>query len=163
MSSFRFEAYENLVTKHHLGSGLHWSQAARWAFNEQLQSKKVTVASVKQIDADTVEIVKRKEAKPGRLFRYLGVDQQDFYERVTINRKDGTTAIDRIDGNWWHAEPFIGRRDLFYPEQREGRKEQLAFVRHNFWSHKLAGFQLQFFSNFSAWSYRGAFKKTPAQ
>ena len=162
MTSFRFETYENLVTKHHLGAGLHWTQAARWAWAQNLNSDKVTVASVKQIDADTVEIVKRKQTKPGFLFRYLGVDQQDFYERVTINRKDQSTAIDRMDGNWWHADPFIGRRDLFYPEQREGKTEQLAFVRHNFWVHKLTSCNLKFTSHWSAWSYKRSFGKTAA-
>ena len=41
-----------------------------------------------------------------------------------------------MDGNWWEGDAFIGRRDLFYPETREGSAEQLAFVRHDFWLWK---------------------------
>jgi hypothetical protein len=45
----------------------------------------------------------------------MGITQQGLYERVIVNRKDKTVAIDRIDGNWWHEHPFLGRRDLFLP------------------------------------------------
>ena len=55
---FRFEYYENVVSKHHL-KGIDWTQSAKWAFNNDLN--KTTVASVKMIDNDTVEIVKRRD------------------------------------------------------------------------------------------------------
>ena len=61
MNSFRFETYENVVTKHHLGSGLYWAAGARYAFLNKLNDANTTVVSVKQIDADTVEIVKRND------------------------------------------------------------------------------------------------------
>jgi hypothetical protein len=55
-----------------------------------------------------------------------------LYSRVTINRKDKTTAIDRIDANYFYDAPFVGRRDLFF----EGSDGRLAFVRHDIWIHK---------------------------
>ena len=72
------------------------------------------MCSVRQIDADTVEIIKRRDQNLGFAYRYLNMDQKGVYERVTINRKERTTAIDRMDANWWQSEAFIGRRDLFY-------------------------------------------------
>jgi hypothetical protein len=114
MNSFRFETYENVVTKHHLGSQLDWKAGARWAFNDKLSNANTSVCSVRQIDEDTVEIVKRRDQNLSMGFRMFGHDQQGMYERVTINRKERTTAIDRMDANWWQPQPFIGRRDLFY-------------------------------------------------
>ena len=81
-----------------------------------------------------------------------------MYERVTINRKDRTTAIDRMDANWWVADPFIGRRDLFYMESREGGPEQVTFVRHDYWLHKFKKFGLQTWTSFAAMSYKRNFK-----
>ena len=101
MNSFRFETYENVVTKHHLGKGLNWVQGARWAFLNKLNDSKTTVCSVRQIDADTVEIVKRRDQNLGFAFNYLNIDQKGLYERVTVNRKERTTTIDRMDVNWW--------------------------------------------------------------
>ena len=60
MTSFRFETYENIITKNHM-RGVQWQQAARWGFTHLLTHKDVTVASVRQIDADTIEIIKRKD------------------------------------------------------------------------------------------------------
>ena len=31
MTSFRFEYYENVITKHHL-KNVQWAQAAQWSF-----------------------------------------------------------------------------------------------------------------------------------
>ena len=101
MNSFRIETNENVVTKHHLGSALDWAQGARWAFLNRLTDANVTVCSVRQIDADTVEIIKRRDQKMGFAFNYLNFDQKGVYERVTVNRKERTTAIDRMDANWW--------------------------------------------------------------
>ena len=114
---------------------------------------------MRQIDADTIEIIKRRDQNLGMGFRWLGLTQQGLYERVTINRKEQTTAIDRMDANWWQPSAFIGRRDLFYKEARgaEG-PEQVAFVRHDFWLFKLSKFGTQLWSNFDAYSYQRAFK-----
>ena len=71
----------------------------------------------------------------------MGFDQRGIFERVTINRKDQSTAIDRMDINWWISEPFIGRRDLFFPDPKSDGKK-LTFVRHNFWLHKLLKFEV---------------------
>ena len=158
MNSFRFETYENVVTKHHLGSKLDWTSGARYAFLNRLNDDKTTICSVRQIDADTVEIVKRRDQNLGMAFNYFNTDQKGLYERVTINRKERTTAIDRMDANWWQPEAFIGRRDLFYPESRHDGPEQVAFVRHDFWLFKLKKFGVQLFSNWDAMSYKRAFK-----
>ena len=52
------------------------------------------------IDADTVEIVKRVDQNASMLFK-MGCDQKGLYERVIIDRKANSVAVDRIDGNWW--------------------------------------------------------------
>jgi len=134
--SFRFETHENVITKHHLGKKIHWTQAARHEFLKNLDKKTVTICSVKQLNEDTVEIVKRFDKKLGFFYKYFGRDQKGMYERVTINRKEQTVANDRLDMNWWHEKPFISRRNTFYVENREGNNSQngsLAFVRHDFW------------------------------
>ena len=58
--TFRFEYYENIVSKHHLKKS-DWKQAASWAFLNDTKKADVTIASVRMIDNDTVEIVKRKD------------------------------------------------------------------------------------------------------
>ena len=78
---------------------------------------------MRQLDPDTIEIVKRRDMNLGLFYRYFGSTQKGLYERVTINRKDKSTAIDRMDGSWWEDEAFIGRRDMFYPETRDGGSE----------------------------------------
>ena len=159
MVSFRFETFENLVTKHHLGGSVTWENAARWAVMNKSKEHNTTVCSVKMLDADTVEIVKRKDQNLGFLYRYLGMDQKGLYERVTINRKDRTTAVDRIDGNFWAEHPFMGRRDLFYMESRnEGVSEKLAFVRHDFWLFKLSTFGARMYTTVDSMLYKSAFK-----
>ena len=163
MNSFRFETYENVITKHHLGTQLNWWQGARWAFLNGTGSDSVTICSVKQVDADTVEIVKRRDQNLGWFYRNFGSDQQGLYERVTINRREKTTAVDRMDANWWHEDAFIGRRDMFYQEKRgsdENAPEQMAFVRHDFWLFKPWKFGVQLYSNIDAMSYKRAFKNT---
>ena len=81
-----------------------------------------------------VEIIKRKDQNKTFLFNSGFGDQKELYERVIINRKDNTVAVDRLDANWWIPEPFLAQRDLFYPEGDSGK---LAFIRHNYWLHKL--------------------------
>ena len=66
-----------------------------------LNSSDTTICCIRQLDADTIEIVKRKDMNLGMFYRYFGSTQKGLYERVTINRKDKSTAIDRMDGNWW--------------------------------------------------------------
>ena len=60
MASFRFETYENVIAKHTL-SKTTWSQAAQFAFAQNLNKRDYTIARVRQIDADTVEIIKRRD------------------------------------------------------------------------------------------------------
>lgn len=79
---------------------------------------------------------------------------------MTINRKTQQVAVDRLDGNWSQPKPFIGRRDTFYVENREGDNSMngsLTFVRHDFWILFCERWSSQLFSQFSAWSYKRAF------
>ena len=161
---FRFEYYENVLNKHHLNK-IDWRQAATWSFYNNLNKHNYTIASVKMLDDHTVEIVKRKEPKTSWLYS-LGLDQTGTFERVTINRKELSVAVDRIDSNWWIEGPFLGQRDLFYVSKADQeaimdgtRKDlRLTFVRHNFWLHKVYKLNTCLWSNFSAWSYKRAFK-----
>ena len=160
---FRFEAYENVISKHHL-KNTDWRQAAHWAFLAGTAHKDASIASVRQVDENTVEIIKRKDQNRGFWYN-LGFDQKGLYERVTINRKEHTTTIDRLDANWWIPEPFLAQRDLFYVEKKDKEdilsgkvlKPRLAFVRHNFWLHKVDKLNTVVWSNFSASWYRKQF------
>merc|ERR1712032_160230 len=78
----------------------------------------MTVCNVRNVDADTIEIIKRRN--PGKPWFYKwGVDQQGVFERVIINRKECSVAVDRIDTNFRIAEPFLGQRDYFYVETKD--------------------------------------------
>ena len=160
---FRFEYYENVISKHHL-KNIDWRQCAMWGWNNNLGNSDTTIASVRQIDANTVEIIKRRDMNKSMWYN-LGFDQTGLYERVTINRKDHTVAVDRMDANWWIPEPFLGQRDLFYVEKKDKEailekngQLRVAFVRHNFWLHKVYKVPTVMWSNLSAWSYKRAFK-----
>lgn len=115
---------------------------------------------MKQVDSDTVEIIKRRDVKLGWLYR-IGRDQPDVYERVTINRAAKTVSRDRINANYWFEEPFMSQRDYFYLEQRETHPQQLTFVQHNYWVSWLFVFPQRLYSSFSAMSYARAFKRAP--
>ena len=67
-----------------------------------------------------------------------------------------------MDANWWQPKPFLGRRDLFYLESRDDGPEQLTYVQHDFWLFKPLKFNTQFWTNFTAMSYKRAFKNTTA-
>ena len=162
--AFRFEYYENVISKHHM-SKVDWRQAAKWSFMNKLGASGWTVASVKMLNDDQVEIIKRHEAKLPWFWSW-GADQQGIYERVIIDRSKLSVSVDRMDANYWISEPFLGQRDLFYVENAdqkaaaEGKSTsaRTAFVRHNFWMHKLWVPYTKVYSNFSAMSYKSAFK-----
>ncbi len=111
---------------------------------------------MRQVDADTVEIVKRRDVNKSLCYKF-GCDQTGVYERIVINRSDKSVAVDRLDVNWLNDKPFLGRRDLFFPSSR-GPEGSLDFVQHNFWIHKLTKACEQMGSHYSAWSYRRAFR-----
>ena len=161
--TFRFEICQNFVTKHHLGRSdtISWEQASNWAMMNN--SGKTTICSVNQIDADTVEIVKRHDVKLGFCYKFLSQDAYGLYERVTINRAAKTVSIDRLDANWWISEPFMGRRDLFYLEKRGDKPEMMTFVRHDSWRYSMLKFPAKISSHYAAWSYARAFKNAPRQ
>jgi len=154
MVSFRFEYFENLITKNYV-KGADFEKASKWAIQDHFGDADWTVASVRQVDPDTVEIVKRRDANKSYLYK-MGFDQFNLYQRVTVNRKDNSVAIDRMDANWFRESPFIGRRDLFYPGEKQGK---LTFVRHDIWIWKPLHFHYIMWANWAAWSYKGAFKR----
>ena len=99
---FRFEYYENVISKHHLNN-ISWKQAAEYSFlTDQYKNGMIfgkgeqTICNVRMVDDDTVEVIKRRN--PGKPWFYKwGVDQLGVFERVTINRKECTVSVDRID------------------------------------------------------------------
>ena len=60
MTSFRFEYYENVLIKHHM-KNIDWTQAARSSFTDKLGKKDMSIARIRMLDDDTVEIIKRKD------------------------------------------------------------------------------------------------------
>ena len=169
---FRFEYYENVISKHHLSS-ISWKQCAEWSLTNTAYKTglffgggNMTIASVRNIDADTVEVIKRRDDSGKPWFYKWGTDKLGTYERVIINRRECTVAVDRMDENYRIKGPFLGRRDYFYVEQADkeailnltAKQERLAFVRHDFWLHKVWKLPTVLWSNLSAPSYRSAFK-----
>lgn len=69
---------------------------------KNFQKPTYTILSVKQLDADTVEITKRVDKKISAFNNFFGRDQKGFFERVTINRKTQQVDSDRLDINWWY-------------------------------------------------------------
>ena len=118
MASFRFETYENAIIKHTL-SRVHWTQAAQWAFHRNVDKKDWTIASVRQLDENRIEIVKRRDFNKSICYK-MGWDQQNVFERVIIDRSDKSVAVDRLDINWLRDEPFLAKRDLFFPSKHGG-------------------------------------------
>ncbi len=154
MTSFRFETFENVITKHTL-SKTTFSQAAQFAFAHNLSKRDWSIQSVRMLDADTVEVIKRHDLNKSLCYK-LGWDQKSWFERVIINRKENTVAIDRMDVNWLEDKPFLGQRDLFMPSKRADGS--LDFIRHNFWIHKLCKFGEVMCSHWSAFAYRRQFR-----
>ena len=158
MSGFRFETYENVITKHTL-SKLHWTQVAKAAFHTHFDQADWTVSSVRQVNDHTIEIIKRKDQNKTVCYNW-GFDQKGIYERVVIDRNEETVAIDRLDMNWKISEPFMGRRDLFMPAKRA--ENSIDFIRHDFWLPKVLKFDSQLMSGFCAWGYKRQFRKQEA-
>ena len=154
MTSFRFETYEHVIAKHTM-SKVSWTQAAQWAFNNKLNKSDWNIVDIRQTDPDTVEIIKRHDTNKNLCYK-MGYDQKGWFERVTINRKDNTVAVDRLDINWLEDKPFIGRRELFMPSKRADGS--LDFVRHSFWIHKLNKMSDIICSHWSSFYYRRQFR-----
>ncbi len=154
MFSFRFETYENVIAKHTL-SKVSWTQAAQWAFNHNLNRANWAVVNVRQLDDDTVEIIKRKDQNKSICYK-MGWAQEGWFERVIINRKDNTVAVDRMDVHWLEDKPFIGQRDLFMPSKRADGS--VDFIRHAFWVHKLGKMCVVMGSHFNAFCYKRGFR-----
>ena len=70
--AYRFEYFENVISKHHLNK-IDWRQSALWAFSNRLGKADVTIASIKQLDNNQVEIIKRIDQNRGFLYN-MGFD-----------------------------------------------------------------------------------------
>ena len=108
------------------------------------------------LDEDTVEIIKRKDQNKGIMYK-MGFDQEQVFERVIINRKEQSVAIDRMDMNWLNNEAFIGLRDMFTPSRRHDNA--VDFVRYHFWIITLTKFFRQLWTHAPAWRYRYVLRK----
>lgn len=83
--SFRFEFWENVISKNKI-KGVEWTQAAKASAQENLDKKDWSIVSVKQIDADTIEILKRRNVNVGFFASQGFASVLNAYSRVTINR-----------------------------------------------------------------------------
>ena len=73
MSGARFEAFENVITKQEVSSKVNFNQIAYSSYKSKLGKKNVSLVSIKQIDKDTIQILKRVEKKRSFLYS-LGFD-----------------------------------------------------------------------------------------
>ena len=64
-----------------------------------LRCKHISVQSVCKLDADGIEVIRRKYQNFRFAYRIFGSDQLGSYERVSIDGKNKTRAIDCMDGN----------------------------------------------------------------
>ena len=157
MISFRFEYFENVISKHNLKK-VNWTQAAQWAWAQHLDHNDWTVARVQQLDADTVEIIKRKDVNKSICYKF-GWEQMGVYQRVIINRKEQSVSVDRFDMHWLEDAPYLGKRDQFRTNTH--KENTLDFYRHEFWLPIVFKFPSQALSNYSAWQYKKAFARIP--
>ena len=69
----RFEAFENVITKHEVNQKVNFQQIAWSSFKNKLNKKNYSIVRVNQINPDTIEIIKRRDAKRTYLYK-LGFD-----------------------------------------------------------------------------------------
>ena len=152
--SFRFETHLNVPLKTKMRN-LTWEQAAKYGVLHDLSSGKSNIASVTQ-EGDKVVILKRLNTKKNWLYRN-GLAQKGWFERITIDRKEKSVAIDSFEQKWnIETGPYVWRRDLFF--HRDDEPHRLLFVRHLFWVSQLKKFNEQFWLSFTAWRLKGKLK-----
>jgi hypothetical protein len=153
---FRLDTHENVVLKG-IMKGCDWKMAAKAMFNQNLN--KTTIVHVKQIDSDTVEILKRFNKGPSYLYS-IGGAQTGLFERVTINRNKTTVAVDRMDGSVAFDEPYVGLRDLFLPVKKfNSEKVDFCYIRHVYWVFKTYKYQEEFMFPYRSMAYKRQIKK----
>lgn len=75
---FRFEYFENVISKHHLNN-INWQAAAGQSVTNMkfktgwFGSGQMTICNVRMVDEDTLEIIKRRNNKIPMFFK-CGID-----------------------------------------------------------------------------------------
>ena len=149
MQSIRVETHENVISKN-LIKGVSWEQSALASFKSNADKSNWRLYSIKQTGPDTVEVIRRRNFKIGFFDRMGLTSTQNVYQRVTIDRKERTTAVDHFNLNYFYKEPFVARRDLFLEQDEHA----LAYVRHDIWLFKLFKLQSRIGSSFQTWAFK---------
>ena len=144
--ALRVETHEHVVLKARLRKATYENAA-----KEVLQGPKRAnddIVWAGQSSPDEFVIVRRhKDPFKKPLFFYtLARPHTHVYERVIVNRKNRSVAIDYMNMNVYHSTPFVQSRDLFYEgssplkPDREEKSKGMNFVRHIFWVNKLKAY-----------------------
>ena len=134
---------------------LSWTQAAKYGVLHDQKNKKVHMADVKQ-DGDTLTIIKRIDTTKNWLYM-MGWPKKGFYERVIVNRKDQTVAIDSFEAYYFiESGPYMCTRDLFF--HREDSPNKLFLVRHMYWINQFKRYYHMFWFGAKSWNLKRKIK-----
>ncbi len=105
------------------------------------------VVWVSNLNPDELVLVRRVKdpfVKP-RFYYRLGRAHKGVYERVIVNRRNKSVAIDYMDTSFYFPQPYVAKRDLFYEGESPfsapaAPTSGLNFVRHLFWVNKLRAY-----------------------
>ena len=149
----RTETHLNVPLKTKM-KGLTWEQAVKYAMLHDLNYKGTHIVKAKQ-DGDRLILIKRIPTEKNWYYK-LGFRQRGWYERVIIDRKDQSVAIDSFDNH--HISGINSyKRDLFFP--REDEPGKLIFVRHHHWINQIARFYHQFMFGYTSWRMKSKVSK----
>ena len=138
--AFRFETHLNVPIKGRM-RGVTYEQAANYGILKDLTNSNMNIASVQQ-EGDKLVIYKRIDTKKNWWYGKGGV-QKGFYERITIDRKEKSVAIDSFEDCWnVKTGPYVWRRDLFF--HRDDEPKKLVFVRHLLWVNQIKRYTAQY-------------------
>ena len=139
---FHFETHEHVVLKARLRSASYAKAAAHALQAPAHADQDIVWAS--QPSPDELVIVRRAKdpfSKPYFYHRF-GRPHHGVYERVVVNRKTKSVAVDTMDTSFYFPEPYVATRDLFYegdspltPGAGEGAGAGtgMNFVRQMYW------------------------------
>ena len=153
--SFRVEHHLNVPIKGRM-KGLSYDQAVKYGLFHDINNPKSNIASVKQ-EGSKLIIIKRIDTKHSWFFKQ-GLPQKGFFERITVDQKDKSVAIDSFEHHWnVETGPYVWRRDLFMTRDDEPNK--LIFVRHLLWVSQLKRMQAHLMSGFNTWRLKSKINK----
>ena len=148
---FRFETHLNTPLKSRL-SKVTLEMAAKYGLMHDLANSKTHIKSVEQ-KGDVLIIIKQIETKRGWLYDTFGVPKKGWLEKVTIDRKEKSVAIDAYEQYWCiQSGPYVWKRDMFMVRDDEPGK--MTFVRHYFWINQLSKLYAQSLFDLSSWRLR---------